>query len=81
MTDVDTKLIVELLEESTMAEPGAIARDEALMDFPGWDSMGMVMFISLVTERFGVELSAHDIRECTTPEALAERVRSLTGAV
>lgn len=79
MTTVETTDIAALLEEATMSDEGAIAPEASLPDMEGWDSMGMVMFISLVTEKYGVELSAHDIRECTTAEALAERVAELLG--
>ena len=79
MPPVETRTVTELLEEATMSDPGTIAPDASLPDVEGWDSMGMVMFISLVTERYGVELSAHDIRECTTAEAMASRVSELVG--
>ena len=77
MTTHETSTVIELLEEATMCEAGDIAADAALSEVPGWDSMGMVMFIGLITERFGVELSSHDIRECETAEALAQRVTEL----
>lgn len=77
MTDVASQSIVELLEEATLSDPGAINAEESLHEVEGWDSMGMVMFISLVGERYGVELTVHDLRECSTAEALAARIGEL----
>lgn len=73
---VGQAVVVELLEEATMSDPGAIRPNASLLDHEGWDSMGMVMFISLVKERFGIELSAHDLRESTTAESLRARIES-----
>ncbi len=77
MTEVASQSVVELLEEATLSDPGAIDVEESLHEVEGWDSMGMVMFISLVGERFGVELTVHDLRDCSTAAALAGRIREL----
>jgi len=66
--------LAPLLEESTQVEPGSVPAAMALLDLDGWDSMGMVMFIALVDERFGVELSVHDLHECKSAGELAERI-------
>ena len=63
-----------MLEEAAMSEPGAIRPNASLLDHEGWGSMGMVMFISLVKEKFCIELSAHDLRERPTAEALRSRI-------
>jgi len=79
MTGPASESVVELLEEATLSDPGAIDAEESLHEVEGWDSMGMVMFISLVGEKFGVELTVHDLRDCSTATALANRIAELVG--
>jgi len=74
MSDVPDSDVVLLLEEATLSDPGVIGAGDVLADVVGWDSMGMVMFITLVTERYGVELSVHDLRDCPTGADLARRI-------
>ena len=66
--------LAPLLEEATQSEQGSVGEATVLLDLEGWDSMGMVMFIAWVEERFGVELSVHDLRECESAGRLAECV-------
>jgi acyl carrier protein len=72
--------VVDLLEEATQALAGSIPLDARLEHVNGWDSMGMVMFMGLVRDRSGIELSVHDLKGCATPAelalAIAERARS-----
>jgi acyl carrier protein len=65
---------LRLLEEATQAPEGSLGPERVLRDLDGWDSMGMVMFIGLVKERFGFELSVHDLRRCDTVGDLHARV-------
>lgn len=74
MDSVPYEDLAPLLEESTQAESGSLPAATALLDLDGWDSMGMVMFIALVEEQFGVELSVHDLRECESAGDLAQRI-------
>lgn len=74
MSEVDVGAVIELLEEATLSDPGTFPVSTPLHEVEGWDSMGMVMFISLVTERFRVELTAHDLRECGTADELQQRI-------
>ena len=71
--------VVELIEESTQSIPGTIVETTDLEAMDEWDSLSMVMFISLVDEEVGVELDADDIQAGGTPlkllAAIADRVR------
>ena len=69
---------LELLEEATQAEAGDTPQGQVLKEMEGWDSMGMVLFIGLVTEHLGVELSVHDLRESATAADLCGRVEALS---
>lgn len=67
MLDAERQLrTLRLLEESTQAPEDSLAPEQFLRDIPGWDSMGMVMFIGLVKERLAIELSVHDLSQRET---------------
>lgn len=67
-------LVMQILEEATQSLPGTVERDCDLRTLDGWDSMGMVMFMGLLDERAGVELTVHELRACETPRSLARKV-------
>ena len=67
--------VVQWLEEAIQALPGTLTPQTQLEGFEGWDSMGMVLFMGLVHERSGHELSVYEVRACQTPAALAALVR------
>lgn len=64
-----------MLEEATQTDPGALSPDQVLKELEGWDSLGVVMFIGLVLEHLGVEISVHEIRECPRVSDLEARLR------
>jgi acyl carrier protein len=66
--------VVALLEEAIQAEPGKLQPASTLEGLDGWDSMGMVLFMGLVQERAGIELSVYDVRGCATPAAIARLI-------
>lgn len=74
MNPPTTEDVQGLLEEATLSDPGTVQPAAELAELEGWDSMGMVMFITLVTERYGVELTVHDLRDSPTAEALGARI-------
>ncbi len=72
--------VLALLEEATLAEPGTLEPTVPLLSMVGWDSMGMVMFIGLVQERHGLELSVADLRDCETPADFHEQITARTAS-
>lgn len=81
MTDLSTRTrALALLEEATQAEENALDEQLVLQGLEGWDSMGMVMFIGLVSEQLGVDLSVHDLRESVTVADLIGCVEKKAGA-
>ena len=70
--------VLPLIEEAIQATPGKIAHETVLEGLDGWDSMGMVLFMGLVHERTGVELSVYELRGCATARALADLVSGRT---
>jgi acyl carrier protein len=59
-----------------LADPETFAPTTELLDMEGWDSMGMVMFISLVEESHGLKLSIADLRDCTTAQGLCDEIEA-----
>lgn len=72
--------VITLLEEATQSLPGTIELDCDLRTLDGWDSMGMVMFMGLLNERAGAELTVHELRSCETPRELARKIAEKRGA-
>ena len=67
--------IDELLELS----PGTLSGSEFL-ETVGWDSLAVIGFMALCDERFGLQISPMEIRDCRTSEELFALVQnSLAG--
>jgi acyl carrier protein len=49
------------LEIALEAEAGSLTGDEILSDLEGWDSLAVMVFIAMVSEKFDVTLSASSI--------------------
>ena len=61
---IELETVAKLIEEATQSLPGAVGADTQLGALDGWDSMGMVVFMGLVREQSGVELTVHELRAC-----------------
>jgi acyl carrier protein len=72
--------LITAIEDATQSLPGKIRADSALQAMEGWDSLGMVSFISLVAERHGVELAVEDLQECATVTDLLAMLQRKGGA-
>jgi acyl carrier protein len=76
-----------LLDELLELEPGTVKGSESLDSFSGWNSLGIISFIALVDEHFGINLQPRHIAGCSTVEDLVELlgnrigVKSRTGSV
>lgn len=54
---------IAMLAECFMAQPGELTPQTPREAVPGWDSMGALMLIAELDERFGIELSAETSRK------------------
>jgi acyl carrier protein len=54
------------LEDATQSLPGLIKPETVLGTMAGWDSLGVVAFITAVAERYQVELAADALKACAT---------------
>jgi acyl carrier protein len=54
---------LRLLEDVIETETGSLTESESLANLKGWDSLAVLVFISVVDEHFGFTPSAESIRE------------------
>lgn len=73
-TPLTLERVVELIEDATQTPRDRLTGDTVLEDFYGWDSMGMVTFISLVESGYAVTLQTQDLLRCPTPSALLKLI-------
>jgi acyl carrier protein len=60
-----------LLDELLELEPGTLKGSETLDSLDGWNSLGVISFMALVDEHFGVSLQPRQIAGCSTIADLA----------
>lgn len=65
---------LRLLDELVETPPGTLQGGEALADLPAWDSLGVVSFIALADEHFGLSLPPKEIAAATTVDDLVSLV-------
>lgn len=73
------RLIADL-EDATQNLPGRIKPDTVLTAIDGWDSIGVVAFISALAERYPVDLPADSFRACVTVADVHEMLQGLVEA-
>jgi len=54
------------LEQQLEQPQGSFKEDQPLSSLPGWDSMASVLFIALVDEKLGANVSGDDISHAKT---------------
>ncbi len=55
-------------------EPGTLRGDEFCSDLPGWDSLGILDFISLMRKRYKIVVPPDKIYECQTVDDVIDLV-------
>jgi acyl carrier protein len=58
--------LITSVEDATQSMPGTVSATTALESLDGWDSLGMVALIGIVSEQRKVDLSMDELRECST---------------
>lgn len=59
-----------LLDDLFELPAGTLKGPEELADLEGWDSLGVMNFIALASEHYGVTLSPRQFANCDTVDAL-----------
>jgi acyl carrier protein len=77
MTTLKLKLpdAIDMLAEAFDEPAESIRPDRSRESIAGWDSMGALLLIAEIEERFGVELSAEDSRAMTQIADVLEFLR------
>lgn len=71
--------IYDLIAEGIEVDPGTLTADTRIADVPEWSSLGWLTIMSLIDERFGLQIPAADIRSFRTAGDLVSYVRSKVG--
>ncbi len=66
------EFIAELAEE--MEIETTVTAETNFQELDEWDSMGMMVLIGFVSEKFEVSLNAEDIAKLTTFESLIDKI-------
>jgi acyl carrier protein len=67
-----------LFDELLELDPGTLKGSEVLDSLDGWDSLGVISFMALADENFGINLQPRQIAGCTT---VAELIGLLDGRI
>lgn len=71
------QLIADLEANLDAITPGSIAPDTVLAEIPAWDSLAILIVISLADEQYGVTLTGDEVRAANTPADLAARIAAM----
>lgn len=66
--------LVNLFAEALEIEPAGLNLDSKISEYPEWNSLGWLTIMSMVDERFNVQLSAPEIRGFKTVREVADAI-------
>ena len=73
--------LLGLFAEALEADKSAISMDTAIADVPDWSSLVWLSIMSLLDERYGIQLSAREIRSFKTVKDTVECITAKNGTV
>lgn len=59
---MDTKIVLQEIEEVVDMELGSLRGNESLDDLPNWDSLAFLSFLAMAESRFGVKVAPETLR-------------------
>lgn len=59
-----------ILAESLMVEPENVSGGMKFQEHPNWDSLGMLTVMASISDDFGVEVSATEVKNANTVDEL-----------
>jgi acyl carrier protein len=71
--------LLGLLAEALEADKSAISLDTAIADVPDWSSLVWLSIMSLLDERYGIQLSAREIRSFKSVRDAVECITAKIG--
>jgi acyl carrier protein len=74
---MDTQELINLFAESIEAEPSTLTPGTIISEVPDWNSLGWLTIMSLLDERYAIQLTAPQIRNFKTVNDVVEAVKML----
>ncbi len=74
---MQTQEIINLFAEAIEVEPSSLTTETVIAHVPEWNSLGWLTIMSLLDERYEIQLSAKRIREFKTVEDAVVAIASL----
>ncbi len=66
--------LYSLIADELNLEDGSLNETSVLFDIQGWDSMSILVIMTIVDENFGITLSADDFTTIDTIKDLEEKI-------
>lgn len=76
-----TNELIEVFAEALEVEPASIKIDSNIADYPEWSSLAWLTIMSMVDEKFNVQLSAPEIRSFKTVCDIVEKISTKVTAL
>jgi acyl carrier protein len=78
---MDTQELISLFAESIEVEVSTLTLDTVIADVPEWNSLGWLTIMSLLDERYAVQLTAPQIRAFKTVHEVVDAVNAKLATV
>jgi acyl carrier protein len=67
--------IIGIIEEATNRTKGSLKPSDILKNRNEWDSIAVIMFLTMIEEKYGIALDPGKLTKCATVADLATLVR------
>lgn len=74
MIDERTMKVIKILEESLSLAPGSTFPAQTLDTVDGWNSMGIVTFLSACMDQLDADVAVDSVVACTTVQEVVDLV-------
>jgi acyl carrier protein len=78
---MNTQELISLFAESIEVEESTLTLDTVIADVPEWNSLGWLTIMSLLDERYAVQLTAPQIRAFKTVSEVVDAVNAKLATV
>jgi acyl carrier protein len=72
----DTRELFDLFTEGLERDPGSLQLETLINDIPEWNSIGWLSIISLLDERYGIQIGSKEIKSFKTVNDVVQYVNS-----
>jgi acyl carrier protein len=68
--------VIDLLAEALEVEPSLLNADTKIAELPEWTSLAWLTMMAMVDEKFGIQLSATEIRGFKTVQGIIDTIQA-----